>query len=143
MVNIRTAVNAADEAGLDLVEVSPDAKPPVCRIMDYGKFKYEQAKRLAEAKKKATKVEIKEVKMRPKTDDHDFQVKARNAIRFLEAGNKVKLTIQFRGREQAHPERGLMQIDKMVETLKGIGQQEMRPSRQGRFMITVFGPLKK
>lgn len=143
MVNIRTAIDAAEEAGLDLVEVSPDANPPVCRIMDYGKFKYQQAKKIAEAKKNATKVEIKEVKMRPKTDDHDFQVKARNAIRFLEAGNKVKLTVQFRGREQAHPERGLMQIEKMVAALKDVGQQEMSPSRQGRFMITVFGPLKK
>ena len=143
ILSLPQALEAADERGLDLVEVSPDAKPPVCRIMDFGKFKYEQSKKAAEAKKKTTRVELKEVKMRPKTDDHDFQTKAKHARRFLEAGNKVKVTIMFRGREQAHPERGMMQLEKVVETLKDIAVVESRPSRQGRFMHMVLGPIKK
>lgn len=137
------ALDAAAERALDLVEVSPQATPPVCRIMDFGKYKYQQAKKLAEAKKNATRVELKEVKMRPKTDDHDFQTKAKHARRFLEEGNKVKVTIMFRGREQAHPEQGMKQIDKLVEALKDIGQAESMPSRQGRFLTMVMAPLKK
>ena len=133
----------AESAGLDLVEVSPQADPPVCRIMDYGKYKYQQAKRASEAKKKQVKVEIKEVKMRPKTEEHDFQFKMKHARRFLEDGNKVKLTIMFRGRENAHPEQGMMQLEKVVEALKDIGQVESQPSKMGRFMTMMIGPLKK
>jgi len=128
---------------LDLVEVSPGAEPPVCRIMDFGKFKYQQAKRASEAKKKQVRVELKEVKMRPKTDEHDFQFKIKHARRFLEEGNKVKLTIMFRGRENAHPERGMMQLEKAVEALKDLGQVESRPNKMGRFMSMVLGPIKK
>ena len=128
---------------MDLVEVSPGAEPPVCRIMDFGKFKYQQAKRASEAKKKQVRVELKEVKMRPKTDEHDFQFKIKHARRFLEEGNKVKLTIMFRGRENAHPERGMMQLEKAVEALKDLGQVESRPNKMGRFMSMVLGPIKK
>lgn len=131
------------EQGLDLVEVSPQAEPPVCRIMDYGKYKYQLAKRASEAKKKQVRVEIKEVKMRPKTDDHDFQFKIKHARRFLDEGNKVKMTIMFRGRENAHPDQGLKQLEKAVEALKDIGQVESRPSKMGRFMTMMIGPIKK
>lgn len=137
------ALALAREKGLDLVEVSPQADPPVCRVMDYGKYKYQQAKRASEAKKKQVKVEIKEVKMRPKTDEHDFQFKIKHARRFLEEGNKVKLTIMFRGRENAHPDQGMMQLTKAVEALKDVGQVESQPSKMGRFMTMMVGPLKK
>ncbi|NOQ51955.1 MAG: translation initiation factor IF-3 [Desulfuromonadaceae bacterium] len=137
------ALRLAEEQGLDLVEVSPQAEPPVCRIMDYGKYKYQQAKRASEARKKQVKVEIKEVKMRPKTDDHDFQFKIKHARRFLEEGNKVKMTIMFRGRENAHPDQGLKQLEKAVAALKDVGQVESRPSKMGRFMTMMIGPLKK
>lgn len=136
-------MNRATEAGLDLVEVSPGAEPPVCRIMDYGKYKYQMAKRASEAKAKQVRVELKEIKMRPKTDDHDFQFKIKHARRFLEEGNKVKLTIMFRGRENAHPDQGLKQLEKAVEALKDLGQVESRPSKMGRFMTMVVGPIKK
>ena len=140
---IEQALALAEEQGLDLVEVSPQADPPVCRVMDYGKYKYQLAKRASEAKKKQVKVEIKEVKMRPKTEEHDFQFKIKHARRFLEEGNKVKLTIMFRGRENAHPEQGMMQLEKAVEALKDIGQVEAQPSKMGRFMTMMVGPLKK
>ena len=136
-------MSRATEAGLDLVEVSPGADPPVCRIMDYGKYKYQMAKRASEAKAKQVRVELKEIKMRPKTDDHDFQFKIKHARRFLEEGNKVKLTIMFRGRENAHPDQGLKQLEKAVEALKDLGQVESRPSKMGRFMTMVVGPIKK
>lgn len=137
------ALNRANEAGLDLVEVSPQADPPVCRIMDYGKYKYQMAKRASEAKAKQVRVELKEIKMRPKTDAHDFLFKIKHARRFLEEGNKVKLTIMFRGRENAHPDQGLKQLDKAVEALKDLGQVESKPSKMGRFMTMVVGPIKK
>jgi translation initiation factor IF-3 len=137
------ALALAAEQGLDLVEVSPQADPPVCRVMDYGKYKYQQDKRASEARKKQVRVEIKEVKMRPKTDDHDFLFKIKHARRFLEEGNKVKLTIMFRGRENAHPDQGTKQLTKAVEALKDIGQVESRPSKMGRFMTMMIGPLKK
>jgi translation initiation factor IF-3 len=143
VLDIDRALELAREQGLDLVEVSPQAEPPVCRIMDYGKYKYQQAKRSSEAKKKQVKFEIKEVKMRPKTDEHDFLFKIKHARRFLDEGNKVKLTIMFRGRENAHPEQGMMQLDKAVEALKDIGQVEAQPSKMGRFMTMMIGPLKK
>jgi len=143
VLSIAVALSTAAERGLDLVEVSPGSDPPVCRIMDFGKFKYQQAKRASEAKKKQVRVEIKEVKMRPKTDEHDFLFKIKHARRFLEEGNKVKLTIMFRGRENAHPERGMMQLEKAVEALKDLGQVESRPNKMGRFMSMVIGPIKK
>ena len=137
------ALALASNQGLDLVEVSPQADPPVCRVMDYGKYKYQQAKRASEAKKKQVRVEIKEVKMRPKTDDHDFQFKIKHARRFLEEGNKVKLTVMFRGRENAHPDQGTKQLTKAVEALKDIGQVESHPNKMGRFMTMMIGPIKK
>lgn len=143
ILSLEQALALAQENGLDLVEVSPQASPPVCRVMDYGKYKYQLAKRASEAKKKQVKVEIKEVKMRPKTDDHDFQFKMKHARRFLEEGNKVKLTIMFRGRENAHPDQGMMQLKKAVEVLKDIGQVESHPSKMGRFMTMMVGPIKK
>ncbi len=139
---IDQALSLAEEHGLDLVEVSPNSEPPVCRIMDYGKYKYQQAKRASEAKKKQVKVEIKEVKMRPKTEEHDFLFKMKHARRFLEEGNKVKLTIMFRGRENAHPEQGMQQLEKAIEALKDIGQVEAQPSKMGRFMTMMVGPKK-
>lgn len=143
VLSIADALAAAGERGVDLVEVAPDATPPVCRLMDYGKYKYQTAKRASEAKKKQVKVEIKEVKMRPKTDQHDFDFKVKHARKFLEEGNKVKLTIMFRGRENTHPERGEMLLGRAVEALKDVGQVEAQPMKAGRIMSMVVGPLKK
>ena len=143
ILNIDEALNVAGERGLDLVEVSPNAEPPVCRIMDYGKYKYQQSKKLAEAKKKAARVELKEVKMRPKTETHDFNTKVKHARRFLEEGNKVKVTVMFRAREQSHPELGLAQLEKFVAAIEDLGAVESAPSRMGRFMHMVVAPIKK
>lgn len=140
---LHDALRAAEERGLDLVEVSPNAVPPVCRVMDYGKFKYQQSKRAAEAKKKTARVEIKEVKMRPKTEEHDFQVKLRNARKFLEEGNKVKMTIMFRGREVTHPEFGRRLMERVAEEVKDIAQPETRANMAGRFMTMIIAPHKK
>lgn len=139
---IDQALAAAAENGLDLVEVSPQAKPPVCRIMDYGKFKYQQQKRAAEAKKKTARVEIKEVKLRPKTETHDFKVKVKNVRRFLESGNKVKVTIMFRGREVTHPQFGRDLLQRVSEEVSDIGTVESFPSMRGRFMHMVMAPKK-
>lgn len=136
------ALAAAEERGLDLVEVSPNADPPVCRIMDYGKYKYQASKRAAEAKKKSAKVEVKEVKMRPKTEEHDFQVKLRNARRFLDDGNRVKVTVMFRGREVTHPEFGRRLMEKLADQVSDIAQVEMMPRMAGRFMTMVVAPKK-
>ncbi len=142
-MSLADALAAAEQQGLDLVEVSPNANPPVCRIMDYGKFKYQQSKKAAEAKKKMARVEVKEVKMRPKTEEHDFQTKVRNARRFLEDGNKVKLTIMFRGREITHPEFGKALLERAATEVSDIGQIEGRPNMQGRFMSVIVAPIKK
>jgi len=139
---IDQALAAAAENGLDLVEVSPQAKPPVCRIMDYGKFKYQQQKRAAEAKKKTARVEIKEVKLRPKTETHDFNVKVKNVRRFLDSGNKVKVTIMFRGREVTHPQFGRDLLQRVSEEVSDIGTVESFPSMRGRFMHMVMAPKK-
>ncbi|HKK01450.1 MAG TPA: translation initiation factor IF-3 [Desulfuromonadales bacterium] len=143
ILSISDALGAAEERGLDLVEVSPNAVPPVCRIMDYGKYKYQASKRAAEAKKKTAKVELKEVKMRPKTEEHDFQFKVKNARRFLEDGNKVKVTVMFRGREVTHPEFGRALMEKLAEDLKDICAVESHPRMAGRFMTMVVAPIKK
>ncbi len=142
ILTVPEALAAAEERGLDLVEVSPNADPPVCRIMDYGKYKYQASKRAAEAKKKSAKVEVKEVKMRPKTEEHDFQVKLRNARRFLEDGNRVKVTVMFRGREVTHPEFGRRLMEKLAEQVADIAQVEMTPRMAGRFMTMVVAPKK-
>ncbi len=143
IMELGAALQAAEEQGLDLVEVSPNAAPPVCRIMDYGKYKYQQSKRAAEAKKKQARVELKEVKLRPKTDEHDYQFKVKNAKRFLLEGNKVKVTIMFRGREVTHPEFGRRILARVAEDLVEIGQIESHPNMSGRFMSMVIGPIKK
>lgn len=143
VLSINDALAAATDRGLDLVEVSPNANPPVCRIMDYGKYKYQASKRAAEAKKKQAKVEIKEVKMRPKTEEHDFQYKLKNARKFIEGGNKVKVTIMFRGREVTHPEFGTRLMEKLIEELKDVAVVEMTPRMAGRFMTMVVAPAKK
>lgn len=143
VLDINAALEAAGSRGLDLVEVSPNAEPPVCRVMDYGKFKYQASKKAAEAKKKTAKVELKEVKLRPKTEDHDYNFKVKNAIRFLEAGNKVKVTIMFRGREVTHPQFGRRLLERIAIDVKDLGQVEMMPKMAGRFMSMVIAPIKK
>ncbi|APG26330.1 MULTISPECIES: translation initiation factor IF-3 [Syntrophotalea] len=143
VMSVNEALLAAEGRGLDLVEVSPNATPPVCRIMDYGKYKYQASKRAAETKKKSARVDIKEVKMRPKTEEHDFQVKLRNAVRFLEDGNKVKVTVMFRGREVTHPEFGMDLMKRVAEEIGEAGQVEMTPRMAGRFMTMVIAPKKK
>ena len=142
IISLAEALSIADERGLDLVEVSPNAAPPVCRIMDYGKFKYQTSKRLAEQRKKTARVEIKEVKMRPKTETHDYNFKLKNARRFLDDGNKLKVTIMFRGREVTHPDYGRRLLVRLAEDVKDIGQVEMMPRMAGRFMTMVIAPLK-
>ncbi len=143
ILSLDQALAAAAERGLDLVEVSPNAEPPVCRIMDYGKYKYQASKRAAEAKKKTAKVELKEVKMRPKTEEHDFQFKLKNARRFLEDGNKVKVTIMFRGREVTHPEFGVRLLMRVAEEVKDLATVESQGRLSGRFMSMVLAPHKK
>ncbi len=125
---------------LDLVEVAPDAKPSVCRIMDYGKFKYEQSKREREARKKQRSTTVKEVKMRPNIDQHDFDVKLRNAVRFLEAGDKVKATIMFRGREIVHPDLGRKVLMRLASSVEGLCNVERLPRVEGRNMIMILAP---
>jgi len=131
----------AEQVGLDLVEISPNATPPVCKIMDFGKFKYEQQKRESEARKKQKTIEIKEVKFRPNTDTHDYGVKMRNVYKFLENGDKVKITMRFRGREMAHQNLGRNLLERVAEDTKEIGKVENFPKMEGRQMIMLIGPL--
>ncbi len=133
----------ADDAGLDLVEISPNANPPVCKIMDFGKYKYEQQKRESEARKKQKIIEVKEVKFRPNTDTHDYDVKMRNVTRFLDNGDKVKVTLRFRGREMAHQELGRDLLNRVADDTKEIGKIENMPKMEGRQMIMIIGPLPK
>ena len=139
-MSIEAALEKAGEFGLDLVEVNPMAKPPVCKIMDYGKFKYEEKKRASEAKKKQVVVHLKEVKMRPGIDEHDFTTKSRHARRFLEEGNKVKLTMMFRGRQITHPELGREVVDRVAEELADIAKVESDPKLEGRSMTMILSP---
>jgi len=132
----------AEEFGLDLVEISPNANPPVCKVMDYGKFKYEQQKRESEARKKQKAIEVKEVKFRPNTDTHDYNVKLRNVIRFLENGDKVKVTMRFRGREMAHQNLGLEMLKRVAADVEELGKVENMPKMEGRQMIMVIGPIR-
>lgn len=143
IVNIRAALQLAEEAGVDLVEIAPTAKPPVCRIMDYGKFKYQEAKRAHEAKLKQKQVQVKEIKLRPGTDENDYQIKLRNMTRFLDEGDKVKVTLRFRGREMAHQEFGMRQLERIKADLEAVGQVEQMPKMEGRQMIMVIAPAKK
>ena len=136
------AMDLAAEAGLDLVEISPNATPPVCKIMDFGKFKYEQQKRESEARKKQKTIEVKEVKFRPNTDTHDYDVKMRNVFRFLENGDKVKVTLRFRGREMAHQNLGRELLERVAEDVNEIGKIENMPKMEGRQMVMMIGPAK-
>ena len=133
----------AEEAGLDLVEISPNANPPVCKIMDFGKFKYETQKKEAEARKKQKIIEIKEVKFRPNTDTHDYEVKMRNVYKFIENGDKVKITMRFRGREMAYQELGRELLLRVADDTKEMGKVENMPKMEGRQMIMLIGPLPK
>ncbi|WP_348524083.1 translation initiation factor IF-3 [Phaeobacter sp. J2-8] len=135
------AMEMAADAGLDLVEISPNATPPVCKIMDFGKFKYEQQKRESEARKKQKIIEVKEVKFRPNTDTHDYEVKMRNVYKFLENGDKVKVTLRFRGREMAHQNLGRELLERVAEDTKELGKIENMPKMEGRQMIMMIGPL--
>lgn len=143
ILNVRDALRMAVEQQLDLVEVAPNAKPPVCRIMDYGKYKYEQSKREKEAKKKQKIISIKEVKLRPNIEDHDFDTKSKNAIRFLKDGDKVKATIMFRGREMSHTELGKVLLDRLAELVKDIAIIERHPKVEGKNMIMILSPKQQ
>ncbi len=133
----------AEEAELDLVEISPNAKPPVCRIMDYGKYRFELAKKQNEARKKQKQIQVKEIKFRPGTDEGDYQVKLRNLIRFLSEGDKAKITLRFRGREMAHQEIGVSLLKRVEEDLTQYGVVEQRPRMEGRQMVMTIAPVKK
>jgi translation initiation factor IF-3 len=137
------ALAMAEDAGLDLVEISPNANPPVCKIMDFGKFKYEQQKRESEARKKQKIIEIKEVKFRPNTDKNDYDVKMRNVFKFLDNGDKVKVTLRFRGREMAHQNLGRELLERVAEDTKDHGKVENFPKMEGRQMVMLIGPLPK
>ena len=142
IVPIEEAMGAAETAGMDLVEIVPNAEPPVCRVMDYGKFVFELKKQKQEARKKQKQVQVKEVKFRPGTEIGDYQVKLRNLVRFLEEGDKAKVTMRFRGREHAHRERGLELLKRIEKDLEEVSQIEQRPMMEGRQMVMVLGPRK-
>lgn len=137
------ALKLAQEADLDLVEIAPQGKPPVCKLMDYGKFKYENAQKAREARRNQTNVVIKEMKLRPKIDQHDYQTKKGHVVRFLRAGDKVKITIMFRGREQHRPELGFRLLQRLAEDVTDLGFVESAPKQDGRNMIMVLGPHRK
>ena len=137
---INEALNVAHQAGLDLVEVAPEADPPVCRVMDFGRYKYQQSKKTAESRKKSTVIEIKEVKFRPKTGEHDYQFKLRNIQKFLAEKNKVKVSLMFRGREIAHADLGRALLERVLVDIGELGQPEQMPKLEGRNMIMVLGP---
>ncbi len=143
VVPLMQAKRIALEAELDLVEVSPNASPPVCRIMDYGKFRFEQNKKQQEAKKKQKQIQVKEVKFRPGTDEGDYQVKLRNLIRFLTDGDKAKVTLRFRGREMVHQDLGLKLLGRVEQDLQEYATVEQRPKLEGRQMVMVFAPTRK
>jgi translation initiation factor IF-3 len=143
VVPIAVALAKAEEAEVDLVEIAPTAEPPVCRIMDIGKFKYREAKRLHEAKLKQKQIQVKEVKFRPSTDEGDYQIKLRNLIRFLDEGDKTKVTLRYRGREMAHQEFGIRLLERIKADLEPFAVVEQFPKLEGRQMIMMLGPKKK
>ena len=142
IVDIEVALQKAEEAGLDLVEIVPNADPPVCRIMDHGKYRYEHSKQKQQAKKKQKKTTVKEIKFRPGTEEADYQVKLRNLIRFLNDGDKTKVTLRFRGREMAHQELGAKLLERVEADLQPYGKVEQYPKMEGRQMVMVLAPLK-
>ena len=143
VVTTRDALRSAEEAGLNLVEISPNADPPVCKILDYGKYKYELQKKAAEARKKQKTVEVKEIQIRPMIGDHDYEVKLKNARRFLEDGNKVKVVLKYRGRDMAHTKIGFDLLNKMIEDIGELGKVEAAPKMEGRQVMMVIGPGNK
>jgi len=140
VVAIADALEAADESGLDLVEVSPNSEPPVCKLLDYGKFKFQAQKKAAEARKKQKTVEVKEIKMRPNIDTHDYDVKMRNMRRFFDDGDKVKVTLRFRGREMAHQDLGMKVLQRVRADVDEIAKVELYPKMEGRQLIMVLAP---
>jgi len=142
-MSLRAALEAADEAGLDLVEIAPMAQPPVCKVMDFGKFRYQEQKKAHEARLKQKQVQVKEIKLRPGTDENDYQIKLRNLRRFLEEGDKCKVTLRFRGREMAHQEFGLRQLERIKADLEDLAQVEQMPKMEGRLMVMVVAPARK
>lgn len=143
IMDIREAQRLAQEKGLDLVEIAPQETPPVCRIMDFGKYQYEENKKRRESRKKQTRVEVKECKFRPKIGDHDFYVRVRQAVKFLAQGNKVKMTVMFRGREHAHPEVAERLLLRAFEEVKDLGKLEIPPRKEGRDMYALIAPLSE
>ncbi len=143
VLSLRAALELAQGEGLDLVEISPNAEPPVCRIMDHGRFKFEQAKKAHTARKKQKQVQLKEVKFRPGTEEGDYQVKLRNLVRFLEQGDKTKITLRFRGREMAHRELGSQLLQRVEQDLTELAIVEQRPKMEGRQMVMVMAPRKR
>ena len=143
IVNLADAFRMAEEQNVDLVEIAPNAQPPVCRLMDYGKFKYQEQKKAHEAKLKQKVIQVKEVKFRPGTDEGDYNIKLRNLIKFLEEGDKTKITLRFRGREMAHQEIGMRVLEKLRADLDPYGQVEQFPKMEGRQMVMVLAPKKK
>lgn len=143
VISIREALRLRDEAGMDLVEVSPDAKPPVCRIMNYGKYKFQMEKRKTAAKKKQKQIHLKEIKLRPVTEEADYQVKLRNLVRFLANGDKAKITLRFRGRETTHPEIGMQLMERIQLDLGDTVVVEQRPKLEGRQIVMVVAPKKQ
>ena len=143
IVSLREATEYADRLNLDLVEVAPMANPPVCKVMDYGKYRYEQEQKAKEARKRQTTISIKEIKLRPKIDDHDFATKKGHVERFLKKGDKVKLTIMFRGRELVHPHLGERLLRRMAEELQELGDVESQPNLDGRNMVMMLAPKKR
>ncbi|WP_418792566.1 translation initiation factor IF-3 [Phosphitispora sp. TUW77] len=140
IVPVKEALRMAQELELDLVEIAPNAKPPVCRIMDFGKYKYEQSKREKEARKKQKIISVKEVKVRPNIEDHDLDVKTKNALKFLKEGDKVKVTLMFRGREMAHAELGKLLLKKVADATEEVANVERQPKVEGRNMIMILAP---
>jgi translation initiation factor IF-3 len=143
IVSLAAANKMAEEAEVDLVEIAPTAKPPVCRLMDYGKYKYQEAKKRHEAKLKQKQIQVKEIKFRPGTDDADYAIKVRNLVRFLEEGDKAKVTLRFRGREMAHQEFGMRLLERVKADLEPYGVVEQMPKMEGRQMVMVLSPKKK
>lgn len=143
IVSLRDALSEAEKSGLDLVEISPNAQPPVCRIMDYGKFLYEKSKAAKEQKKKQKQIQVKEVKFRPGTDEGDYQVKLRNLVRFLEEGNKTKITLRYRGREMAHQKLGIDVLNRIKTDLDELAVVEAFPKVEGRQAVMVLAPKKR
>ena len=142
LFGVRDALRIAEEQNMDLVEIAPNAEPPVCKVMDYSKYKYDQARKAKQARKNQAKIEVKEMKFRPKIDKGDYETKKNHVLRFLKKGARVKVTIMFRGREMAHPEQGLMVLEKLADELKPFATGDSQPKMEGRNMHMLLSPIK-